>query len=135
MKVREVFDIAVALLGETAQEEGICYDLEGFSRNAAGIVNVLSGGLDELDCILKQITPDSDNRLPAAVKELEDEIGLHPLICRAVLPFGLCYLLLLEENPSRATHFLKLYESEKSALKRRFNRTRRHRIRNVYGDL
>lgn len=132
MKLREVVEAAVSLMGEAASEGGESYDRESFFRNAVGIVNVLSGSLDELDCLLKGIKPDADNRLPFPVRGLEDELGLHPLLCRSVLPFGLCYLFLLEENPARAAHFLKLYESEKQSLRRRFGRPRRHGIRNVY---
>ncbi len=133
MKAREIFALALALMGE--RSEGASYQTEEFSHNAIECLNVLACELDELDCALKRIRPDADNRLSERIASWEDESALHPLICRSVLPYGLCHLLLLEEDPSRAAQFLKRYQAQRDALKRRFDRPVRHGIRNVYGSI
>lgn len=131
MKAKEILKAALALMGE--QEGG--YETAGFEPHAYGMMETLWWELDELDCALKRIRPDADNRLPPTLSSGEEEVMLHPLICRSVLPFGLAHLLLLEEDPSRAAQFLKRYEAQRKALKKRFDRPVRHQIRNVYGKL
>ena len=133
MKAWEVLDAALALMGE--RERGTSYETADFERNAYGVMAVLLGELDALDCALKRIAPDADNRLPPTVASGEEELMLHPLLCRSVLPYGLASLLLLEEDPSRAAQFQRRYEEQKRLLKERFDRPFRHEIRNVYGKL
>ena len=130
MKAGEILEGALALMGE--RPLGTSYETEAFRQNAYGMMEVLLCELDELDCALKRIAPDADNRLPPTVTCGEDEVMLHPLLCRSALLYGLCHLLLLEEDPSRAAQFFKRYEAQKSALKKRFDRPVRHPIRNVY---
>lgn len=133
MKAEEVLESALALMGERVSDPG--YESEAFRENAYGMMTVLLCELDELDCALKRISPEADNRMPPTVSCGEDEVQLHPMLALSVLPCGLCHLLLLEEDPSRAAQFQKRYEAQKAALKKRFDRPVRHGIRNVYGSL
>lgn len=132
MTGQEIFDLAVALLGEADNGECANYDLEGFEKSAVGILNVLGVSLDGLDCTLKRQRPDADNHRYMWIGSLKDPVPLHPVLCRSLLPLGLCYYFLLEENAARATHFLRAFESQKAAVEKRFPGARRHGIRNVY---
>ena len=134
MTGEEAFNAASALMGEYRPEEEN-YDLIGFKRSAVQVINVIAAELDGLDCDLKKIDPDSDSHSHAKIGSLSDEIPLHELITDALLPLGMCYMFLSEENPVRADFFLKKYLALLEDLRRRYSRTRRHPIKNVYGAL
>ena len=130
MKAREIYRRALALLAE--QDDGAGYDTEAFENCAPALINLLCTMLDELDLFIK-CRDFRDNQVePRQIESLEDEVPLHPVITSGVMPLGLAFLLIAEENATRAALFFKLYQSEKDALFRRYRKARRHKITSVY---
>ncbi len=132
MTGEELFDTTSKLIGECL-EEGENWDVIGFRCCAVQMINVLISELDWLDCQIRHIDPDADSHTIPVIENLSDTIGLHELITVSLLPLGLGYMFLSEENPVRATFFYKKYETQLGELKKRFVRGRRHPIRDVYG--
>ena len=104
----------------------------GFRCCAVQMINVLISELDWLDCMLKKTDPDSDEHSIPVIEKLSDTIELHDLITASLLPLGLGYMFLSEENPVRAAFFYKKYEQQAADLKKRFVRGKRHPVRDVY---
>ena len=134
MTGEQAFDAAVALMGEYRPEEE-SYDVAGFRYSAVQVINILAAELDELDCNLKKIDPDSDEHVFPKIERLSDTVPLHDMICSALLPMGMCCMFLCEENPVRSNFFYRMYEKELEEMKRRFLRVKRHRVKNVYGGI
>lgn len=131
MKAREIYERALALLQEQ-NADGADYDTGAFEASAPRLIGLLSALLEELDLHVKGRRFHENQSLPREIKSLDDEVLLHPVICAGVLPLGLAFLLISEEDASRASFFFNLYEREKDALRRRFRKARRHRITSVY---
>lgn len=131
MTGQELFDTTSRLIGECL-EEGENWDVIGFRCSAVQMINVLICELDWLDCQLKKTDPDSDEHSIPVIENLSDTIDLHDLITVSLLPLGLGYMFLSEENPVRAAFFYKKYEAQLGDLKKRFVRGKRHSVRDVY---
>jgi len=131
MKLRELLEVSAAVMGERSKgEDG--YDLELFEANAPRLINVLCQECFELDCTVKGLEPDSFVHGAREVTGLEDEIPMHEAIVKSVLPYGLCYLFLINEDLQRAEIFKKKYLENKERLSSTRSRARRHGIVDVY---
>ncbi|MBQ2253446.1 MAG: hypothetical protein II328_05615 [Clostridia bacterium] len=131
MVAREIYLRALALLQEQ-DADGAGYDTDAFETSAPHLINLLCSLLDDLDLHIKGRRFHESQSEPRTIDTLDDEVLLHPVICAGVLPLGLAFLLISEEDTARAGLFFKLYEQEKDALRRRFKQSRRHRITSVY---
>lgn len=132
MTAREIYHRGLVLLNETgAQGEGQ-YDTELFEKNAPTLINILIVMLDELDCFIKNKKVPENRYEPQRIETLDDTVFMHPAITEGVMPFGLAYLLILEEDGERAGVFYKRYHEEKEGLRKRFTGVKRHSIKSVY---
>ncbi len=131
MKARAIYERALALLAEQ-NADGANYDTEAFEAASPNLINLLCVLLDELDLHVKGRTFHETQLLPREIKTLDDEVLLHPVIASGVLPLGLAFLLVAEEDGARASLFFNLYEKEKDAVRRRFKKAKRHKITSVY---
>lgn len=131
MKAREIYESALSLLAEQ-NTDGADYDTDAFEASAPALINLLCVLLDELDLHIKNRKFRDDQSEIRRIETLEDEVPLHPILQRGVMPLGLAFLLIAEENATRANLFFNLYQKEKEALFRRWKRGRRHSITSVY---
>ena len=131
MKAREVYERALALLSEH-ESDGANYDTAAFEENAPRLLSLLCVMLDETDLTVRHKEFREEAAEIKTVTTLDDEVYLHPLICAGVLPLGLAFLLIAEENSTLSSLFFSLYQKEKDALIRRFRKARRHQITSVY---
>lgn len=133
MTGREIYDRALVLIGEKAAVgDEWQYDTAAFERNAPALINLAAVMTDELDCTVKGLAFGINEHLPYQIKSLDDELGQHPYICMGVIPYALCYLLLLEESPERAQVFYDMFIREMNSLRYRFRPVVRHKVTEVY---
>ena len=132
MTGRAVYFKALSLLNERAADGETQYDTASFEAAAPEMINVLSVMLDDLDLHVKHREFHEANDEPRQISSLDETIYLHPVICASVLPLGLAFFLIAEENSNRASLFFNLYRTEKEALYRKYRSTKRHKIRSVY---
>ena len=130
MTARDVYNRSLALIHEHNSDGP--YDTLDFQKAAPELINLLCTLLEELDLHIKGQKFHENALTPHTIQSLDDEVLLHPILCSAVLPLGLAFLFLTEENSSLAGIFCKLYESERESLRRRFLKGRRHKITNLY---
>lgn len=131
MLAREIYQRALHLMQEV-DSDGTNYDTDAFEVSSASLINLLCVLLDELDLLVKGRNFHEAHTAPREITSLDDEVLLHPVITAGILPLGLAFLLLAQEDSERAAVFFNLYEKEKDALRRRFKRGRRHKITSVY---
>ncbi len=132
MTGKDVYYKALSLLNEHEAPGEAQYDTESFERAAPEMINVLTVMLDDLDLHVKHRSFHEATDEPKQIHSLSEPIYLHPAICASVLPLGLAFFLIAEENSARASLFFKLYQSEKEALYRKYRTVRRHKIRSVF---
>ena len=124
---REIYHKSLSILGEDAQDENTL----PYERRAVALINLLLGDLYELDLALKgESLPLQGSALQ--IQSLDDEIGMEENIVFSLLPLGLAFLLLNDEEPGRAALFLQLYQEERDRLRRLSRRGRRHKITRPY---
>ena len=133
MTGREIYKKALVLINEYADHgEEWRYDTAIMESNAPTLINMIAMMTDELDCTVKGKKYGINDHLPAQIKTLDDELVQHPYITMGVIPYGLAYLLLAEENAARASEFYGLFIRERDALERRFRPTNRHTVTDCY---
>lgn len=132
MTAREVFETALDLINERGEDGLYSPDIKDYEKNVLSYLSILTISLYELDCRIKEVACHFDDDTPPTVTSLDDELSLHFTICRGALPYGLAFMLLLEEEPSRAETFHTLYEKECYRLEKLFTRGKRRRIKEVY---
>jgi len=132
MTAREIYQRSLVLLNETGSQGEGQYDTALFEKNAPTLINMLIVMLDELDCFIKNKKVQENQYESQCIETLDDTVFLHPIITENIMPFGLAYLLILEEDSARASVFYKRYREEKEELKNRFRSVKRHTIRNMY---
>ena len=131
MKAKELLAVSAALMGEKNDTDS-GYDLQLFEENAPRLINVLLQECFELDCSLKQLNPEGFNYAASSIDSLEDELDMHESIVKGILPFGLCYLFLINEDMQRAQEFKSRYLKNKERLKNSRSRGKRHGTVDVY---
>ncbi|MBE6689593.1 MAG: hypothetical protein E7588_10045 [Ruminococcaceae bacterium] len=132
MTAQKIYQAALELINERDENGELCDSTGDFEKNAPGYLSILTISLYELDCRIKGVSCNIDDDNPPSVKSLEDEITLHSVLCRGVLPYGLAFMLLLEEEPSRAEKFRMLYENAVYNLEKMHLRGQRKNIKDVY---
>ncbi len=131
MTARQIYHRALALLQEQ-DSDGVSYDTEAFRRAAPELINLLCVMLDDLDLKIKGKRFRENELLPREIKTEDDEVPLHPVILAGVMPLGLAFLLIAQEDAARASLFFNLFQKEKDLLYKRFQRAKRHSITRVY---
>lgn len=132
MTARQALDMALDIMNERREDGTYNVDMADLEKNAVSCLSIITVSLYELDCRIRDVVCVYDDNTPPAVMSLEDELTLHPAICRGVVPYGLAFMLLLEEEPNRAEALHTLYEKEVYKLERLHNKGKRRRIREVY---
>lgn len=131
MTGREIYLRALSLLHEQ-DTDGASYDTASFEASAPECINLLSVLLNELDLHIKGKQTPQNELFPNRIRSLDDEVPLHPVILSGVMPLGLAFLLVSEEDAARASLFFNLFQKEKDALTHRFKQGRRHPITCIY---
>lgn len=124
---REIYRKSLSILGESAEDENTL----PYERRAVALINLLLGDLYELDFALKGETLPLQGSVPQ-ITSLDDEIGMEESLVFSLIPLGLAFLLLNDEEPGRAALFLQLYQEERERLRRFCRRGRRHKITRPY---
>ncbi len=132
MKAREIFNRAVSLIGERDSDGNLSDDIGDYKNNAVDLLNTLISMVWPSECILRNIHTDSFRYVPPNISSLDDEVALHLSLCHGVIPFGLAYLFLLDEDLARANVFYKLFTEAESKLVYRLMKAKRQRITDVY---
>lgn len=132
MKAREIFERTISLIGERDADGNIAEDTGDFRHNAVELINTLLGMVWPSECMIRNIPAESYRYAVPALSSLEDEVPLHLALCHSVLPFGLAYLFLLDEDPIRAKAFYQLFYETESKLVYRFIKAQRQTITDVY---
>ncbi len=132
MTARQVLESALSLMNERGENGEYSADIRDYEKNAVSCLSILAISLHELDCRIKGVVCRFDDITPPEVKSLDDELQLHISICRGVLPYGLAFMLLIEEEPSRSELFRSIYEKECFRLERLYTRAKRRSVKEVY---
>lgn len=132
MTARKALEYALDIINQRNEDGEYTPYMGDYERNTLSYINILTVSLYELDCRLKGITCNIDEVTPKSIESLDDEIGLHEAICRGVLPYGLAFMLLLEEEPQRAERFHTIYKEEFMRLENMSASCRRRLITEVY---
>ena len=131
MQARKIYEAALDLINQR-DEVGGYETASDFEKNVPGYLSILTIALYELDCRIKGVPCLIDDTNPPSVESLDDELVLHSAICRGVLPYGLAFMLLLEEEPSRSASFQSMYQSAVYNLERIYTKGTRKSIKDVY---
>lgn len=132
MKVKKALELALDIINQRNEDGEYASYTADYEKNVLSYVNILTISLYELDCRIKGITCNIDEATPRCVESLEDDMVLHETICRGILPYGLAFMLLLEEEPQRAERYHVLYKEECARLEKMSAAVRRRPITEVY---
>jgi len=132
MTVRKALEYALDIINRRNEDGEYSMYTGDYEKNALSYINILTVSLYELDCRLKGITCNIDEVTPKSIESLDEEISLHEAICRGVLPYGLAFMMLLEEEPQRAERLHTVYKEECMRLEKMSSACRRRLITEVY---
>lgn len=123
---REIYKKSLAILGMTENE-----NTEVYLQRAPHLINLLLAETADLEESLKggESVP---GQAILQISDLGEPLGLEDAILYSLIPLGLASLLIQEEEPERASFFMQLYQREKSALRARALRGKRHKIRRSF---
>lgn len=132
MKVRQVYDRAMALINERDSGGAYHSDTVDFEKNAPELVGsaVTLLWLDE--CVIRDVAVKDISWDFPPIRTMEDEIPLHEALATGVLPFALASFLLLEEDSGRSEHFYKLYVDARQRVVSSFVKAHHGRVQNIY---
>ena len=125
-----VYQRSLALLGEDLQSGAP--DTAFFEERAPHFINLLLSELTELDLFMKGERFSPDRVEIPQISALEDALSLSEQLVFSLMPLGLAYLLVSEEDAARAAFFYRLYQEEKAEIRQRYRVFKRHPIREVY---
>ena len=132
MKVREVYDRALAMINERDSGGAYHSDTADFEKNTPSILNSFIILLLSDDAMIRGNSVRDISYGVEPMASMEDEIPLHNALASGVLPFALASFLLLEEDKERADYFYRLYLEAKSRVVSAFATARHRRIKNMY---
>ena len=121
---QSVYNSALALLGEPAGNEG-------YAARAVSCINLLLAELSEFDSMLSGEAADLSAAVPR-ITAFADVLPLEDALAAALMPVGLAWLLLNEEETERADLFYRIYRRSKEEMRASRRRGRRHSIRSIY---
>lgn len=132
MKVREVYDRALAMINERDSGGAYHSDTADFEKNTPAILNSFIILLLSDDAMIRGNRVRDISFEVEPVTSMEDKIPLHASLASGVLPFALASFLILEEDKERADYFYRLYLDAKSRVVSSFVTARHRRIKNMY---
>ena len=132
MKVRQVFDRAMALINERDSGGAYHSDVTDFEKNAPELVNTAVTLLWLDECVIRNTPVNEISWEFTPIVDMEDEIPLHDALASGVLPFALAAFLLLEEDHARAEYFYRLYSDARSRVVSSFASAHHGSVKNVY---
>ena len=132
MTAQKALEYALDLINQRSEDGDYTPNISDYEKNVLSYINILTVSLYELDCKIKGITCNIDDVTPKSISSPEDELILHDAVCKSVLPYGLAFMILLEEEPERAERFHALYKEEWARLEKMCTKCRRRPITEVY---
>ncbi|MBQ9940159.1 MAG: hypothetical protein IJO74_01310 [Clostridia bacterium] len=132
MTAQKAFETALNLINQREEDGEYILNIEDLRKNAVSYLNILTISLYELDCKIRGVACNIDNNTPEELESLDSALTLHKSLCGAAVPYGLAFMLLLEEEPERAEKFHLLYKEECARVERLCTKGRRHGIKEVY---
>lgn len=131
MKLREIYERALALINERNSEGAYHADIGDFEKNAPAVASTLIALYTTSDAVLKNEKIRDIGEIKA-VESLDDELPFHPHLSAAVLPFALASMMILEEDSQRSEYFLSLARLAESKLLSAYARGESTSVKNVY---
>jgi hypothetical protein len=107
----DIFNTALDLCALRNTNGSIPADCEDLKQRAVGLLNLLIAENAYLDSLIKK-----QKIVISIITSLSDKIELSPLLTSVVLPYGLAFLLIQNEDSSTASFFRAKYESEKNRI-------------------
>jgi len=104
----DVFNTALDLCALRNANGSIPADCEDLRQRAVGLLNLLIAENVYLDSLIKK-----QNIVISIIASLSDPIELSPILISVVLPYGLAWLLIQNEDANTAAFFKAKYESER----------------------
>lgn len=132
MTPKDIFYMALDIMNERKQDGKYSKDIGDYQGNVISYLNILTVSLYDLDCKIKGVPCFFDQDTPPLITSLDQVLDTHISICRGVLPYGLAFMLLMEEEPSRSETLRSLYESAAYKIERLYTRSKRLKIKEVY---
>ena len=132
MTARQVYEMALDIMNERDESGVYNTDIGDIEKNVLSALNIVCVAVHDTDCRMKGVKCRYDENSPPALESLDDTLIQHDAICRGVMPYGLAFLLLLEEEPKRAEKFKQLYDSELYRLNMIHTKGERMTIKEVY---
>lgn len=111
MTGNDVFNTALDLCALRNTNGSIPNDCEDLRQRAVGLLNLLIAENAYLDSLIKK-----QNIVISTITSLADTIELSPILTSVVLPYGLAFLLIQNEDAGTAAFFRAKYESEKAKI-------------------
>ena len=118
----EILTRSLSLIGEVPQEEN-----ETLKERSVELINLILSQLYELELSLRGERRNEAKSIPQ-ITSLSDTIPFSQPILFTLIPLGLAGYLLNEEEPSRSSFFLSLYQTERELVRARCKNSRRHKI-------
>lgn len=131
MTARDLLERTLAIINER-DSSGAVGDIGDYEENSIELINTLCDMLWISNRILQESSAFHWQFAPSQLKSLDEEILLHPALCAPVLPFGLAYLLLLEEDRERAERYYVLFRQAETAALNYLSKSKRQPVRDVY---
>ena len=124
-----IFRQTLAMMGETPDET--LANVADLKERALHYLNLLLTDVQELDSLVRgeQCSPSDSAR---QLSSLSQEVEVCDQVAHAILPLGLAFFLLLEEDAERSNWYFRLFSQAKKDLRGRVA-GRRHRIRDMFG--
>ena len=113
---QQVFETAMALMDQLGTDGSPnTADNREYRDRTLPILNALRGELYPYSDTCVRDTR-GGRPIAAAIRNMDEPIGLDDHICQSILPYALAAHLLLDENPSAASFFQQRYEELKNRL-------------------
>jgi len=128
----DIYNRSLVLLGELNGDGETQPDTAVFKQSALELINTLLIMTYSFDRMAKGISDPDCTVPPQRLTSLDEEITSHPILTASALPFGLCFLLVHEEDTEKGMRFYRLYAEELRSLERIFKRGKASKVKNVY---
>lgn len=134
--VQDVFDMAIHLMDAQNESTGATRttDTNEYALRTPNILNTLLDEVYPYSDTYPDLSDGTKTRPSlVSVTSLDDYLDLDYYICRSVLPYGLAWLLLTEENPQQSNLFCQTYLKNLNTAKSRLPSSGIESVEDVYG--
>lgn len=107
----DIYNTAMDLCALRTKNNTIPSDCEDMTQRATGLINLLIAENAYLDSLIKK-----QNLVISTIVALTDTVTVSPLLCAVVLPYGLAFLLIQNEDNNAAMIFKNKYEVERAKI-------------------